>query len=435
MNILALLLLLQVQPEPDQVSRRQGEVDLKAQFKVEYARRLPGDVRTLADRLLASAVSGEIRDPGMRYAAFTEARNAFLRLSDIPAAYETAGKLASVFDVDVVAERGTLLSKASQGAQGDALSYVANLYFQLASQAADLDRYDEAIKFLSSSESSAALCKDIPLRDSATYWRGVFETFRLAFQKSKKSDVDMGRWLCFFRQDWKGGLSFLAGGTDQLSDVAKVELEGKTSVEDVVRLADLWWESAAKEKSVQVRDSCRAHSIAIFSSVNGAGDVWGARFADRRRIFGRDSLGDRLECVPGVSRRTKGVELAAAIGDGRCQIGYFNGRPAAKTGIAETGPCAYFSVSDLWVSAGAMVEVSVEYVDGTSILAMGITETKGVKSPDSIQMGGTGVWKVFLAKVPAEAFSNGIHGVDFRMVSTGKDPCIIGRVSIKKVQR
>jgi hypothetical protein len=434
MNVLLLIVAIQLQPEPDAAARKQGEADLKGQFKIEYARRLPGDVRALAARLLEGASSGEFREPGMRYSAFAEARNLYLRVGDIPEAFKSVDAMASVFSVDVVAEKTSFLSRASSGASGDALSYVANLYFAAASQALALERFEDAQKLFSACESSASLCKDFQLRDSASYQRSVCEAFKGALQRSKKGDVDMGRWLCFFKGDWAGGLLPLSAGTDDLAAAAKLEISGLASVEASVRAADLWWESVSKEKPGQVKDSARAHAIDLFSKVSGAGNTWIERFSERRRIVERERFGDRVECVPGVKLRSRGVELMPEIGDGRCQIGYFNGRPSVRTGVTETGPCVYFNVSDAWLQKGVTLEVSVDYFDAGGTLTMGVSEVKGVKPPEGVQMGVSSSWKTYVAKVSSDAFINGIHGADFRMVVTGKEG-YIGRVSIRKAAK
>lgn len=434
MNILLLIAVIQLQPEPDASVRRQGEADLKSQFKAEYARRLPGDVRALAARLIESASAGELREPGMRYSAFVEARNLYLRTGDIPEAFKSIDVMASVFSVDVVTEKTVFLSRASSGSAGDGLSYVANLYFSAASQALALERFDDAQKLFSACESSASICKDFQLRDSAVYQRSVCEAFKVSLQRSKKGDVDMGRWLCFFKGDWAGGLLPLSAGTDDLAAAAKLEVSGLASAEDSVRVADLWWESVSKERPGQVKDSVRAHAIDLFSKVSGAGSTWIERFLERRRIVERERFGDRVECVPGVRLRVRGVELMPEIGDGRCQIGYFNGRPAARTGVAETGPCVYFNVSDTWLQRGVFLEVSVDYFDAGGTLTMGVSEVKGVKPPEGVQMGTSGTWKTYVARVSSDAFVNGIHGADFRMVVTGKEG-YIGKVSVKKAAK
>lgn len=61
---------------------------------------------------------------------------------------------------------------------------------------------------------------------------------------------ELGQWYCFEREDWRRGLPHLADGTNAaLAELAEQELRHRpTTVDEQLKLADAWWDFAAKAR-------------------------------------------------------------------------------------------------------------------------------------------------------------------------------------------
>lgn len=66
------------------------------------------------------------------------------------------------------------------------------------------------------------------------------------------ANLTLGRWYCLAKGKWEQGLPYLAKGSDQeLADLAQRELQGVTSSQAQVELADGWWELGERAGSMQ----------------------------------------------------------------------------------------------------------------------------------------------------------------------------------------
>lgn len=427
MKVLLILLASQI-PQPDADSMKQAESKLKSMFQAEYARKTPGDLRELAVLFRQNASSGYFQEPGMRYVAFREAASMFVKIEEPWEATRCAESMGQVFSVDVFREKQSILSKVSAAPGSELQSSVAHLTYQLAFEAAYADRFDEAAKLFSSADSMAAQCRDPGLREACAAARQLLDSRRSAFQKSRAGGVDLGRWLCLFKGAWEEGLPNLAQGKDKAAEAARLELSGTASP---LQISDAWWEAASKEKGVP-REAMRAR--ALLSASKDAGLSVAAVTSDRASAFDVERYGDKVECIPGVAQRTSGMVLMPEIGDGRCVVGYSRGVPSLKTGLKETGPCAYFKVSSGWVAGAKTVEISVEYLDSSGSIYLNAAEVSGYVTPPVVQMGGTNSWKTYTARVPAASLSGALHGADWRVVTTGPG-LVVRRATARKISK
>jgi hypothetical protein len=133
--------------------------------------------------------------------------------------------LGKAFDEAVAAERYDVARQVGKLAEASALKTRV---------AAAREEVDEKLTHLKQLEADYAKVKDA-----------------LAVLETEPADPDanlaVGKYRCFVRGDWDGGLSNLAlGGDATLKTLAEQELAQPDTAADQVKLADGWWELAEK---------------------------------------------------------------------------------------------------------------------------------------------------------------------------------------------
>jgi formylglycine-generating enzyme required for sulfatase activity len=102
--------------------------------------------------------------------------------------------------------------------------------------------------------------------------RAAHDRVAASLEKLKTSPDDpaanlaVGSYLCFSRSDWEQGLGPLARSSDaNLKQVATLELSRPKASEDVIRLADRWWEIAAKQPDT-IRSAIHQHAASFYKT-------------------------------------------------------------------------------------------------------------------------------------------------------------------------
>jgi hypothetical protein len=245
----------QRKPLPPEEELDAAKQRLKAAFGSDVAKAMkPSEKLALAKQLLEAA-KGEQSD-SVKYVVLQAARRLAIGGNDAGLALSLAADLASEFEIEnvaLVAETITDLAKADlpsaeqekvvdaalktarealeneQGSAADSLSLVA---LTMANRAKDTARRKAAKG----------------MRDEALRFKEVLGEYQAAKEllavdeNDAKSNLVVGKFLCFERQDWIRGREHLAkSGDEKLAAAAKLE-NAASSAREMLAAADAWFE-------------------------------------------------------------------------------------------------------------------------------------------------------------------------------------------------
>ncbi len=218
-------------------------------------------MRSFARVLLARA-SEERENVALQFVILRDARDIAARSGDAMLAFDVIDALAAVFDVKSTEMKEQALETARRSAREEEdLESIAEACMRLARDAFALDDYDRAKKFLRTGQTAARKVTDtshtsrfrIALRQVARVQRSYRDARRAidrleADASLPDANLEAGRFYCFVKGAWRRGLRLLSHGVDErLAEVAKKELaalERQPAIDDLPRLADLWFEAA-----------------------------------------------------------------------------------------------------------------------------------------------------------------------------------------------
>jgi len=144
--------------------------------------------------------------------------------------------------------------------------------------------YPTAAKILSSARPAAAsepaLASIVQQRLAAVEMLRIAQDRVAPFVEKLKTAPDdpaanlaVGKFLCFSKHEWETGIPLLARGSDpSLKHLATLEISRPSAADDMVRIADGWWDLAAKESGAMKRDMRGRAAVwykTALSSVNG----------------------------------------------------------------------------------------------------------------------------------------------------------------------
>jgi hypothetical protein len=256
-------------PVPDEATLKKTETELRELLKSDYKSTDSSDRRTLAKKLLESAVKSE-SDPAAFYVVLREAADIAAQAEDLATAFAAVDRLAARFDVEPCGLKVDALAAARKAARRtDALSKIAVAGIRASREARGADRLDAALRALKEAEAAAKGAKDAalskPIADEARLIAAAKKdladveearTKLAGAPDDAKANLTLGRWLAFEKGKPKEALPYLAKGSDKrLSEAAKLDLEGF----DALRVGEAWMKLAADPKlprTVVLERSC-----------------------------------------------------------------------------------------------------------------------------------------------------------------------------------
>ena len=199
--------------------------------------------------------------------------------------FTAADQMAAMYEIDALSVKSDAALKVSlRGDSPAAAAENVKAAMELIDPLLDAQEYPMATKILSSARPAAA---SEPALASIVQQRfAAIEMLRIArdrvapsMEKLKTAPNDpaanlaVGKYLCFSKHEWEAGIPLLARGSDPaLKHLATLEISRPTAGDDIVRIADGWWDLAAKESGAIKRDM-RARAAVWYqpalSSVNG----------------------------------------------------------------------------------------------------------------------------------------------------------------------
>jgi hypothetical protein len=247
-------------------------------------------------------------DPARKFALLVLAERLALEARATSAALDVLARRAALFDIDALASRHALLAKV---ARADDIRPDALLFEHVAAtarQAVAADRYDLADAAADLAETLAkAIEKDEKIRtaesrrkreppptpvaaklvaDATSLRKDVRERRRQAFEYTVARDKlaafpddadaaeTVGRYLCFVKRDWPGGLAVLARGRNEgLRNLAAREValskEPQVAVTSRLKLANEWWKLAEAGDALapEQAEAIKAHASGIYRQI------------------------------------------------------------------------------------------------------------------------------------------------------------------------
>lgn len=279
------------QPLPDAASVK-AALELVRQAYEDDFKAAATDPEPLIRKLLAAAE--ETQDPASDYVLLLEAEKAAVAGGAVASAMEAVEARAKQFEIDgLLARAETIADCLTPKARADVglLKVLWDHAVETAERGLEQEALPQARKAAEAADKVARALvaagrarKDEVLvaeaENNQTLARGLAKTiarrtgllaeYRKAADKlasdadDPKANCIVGRYLCFERDAWTGGLPALAKGDDaELAAAAKRELElfaaddKQPEARDVLGLADMWWQASEA-------DAARRHAAAFY---------------------------------------------------------------------------------------------------------------------------------------------------------------------------
>ena len=217
---------------------------------------IPGR-RKLTESLLTMAEKSA-DSPVDQFVLLVAAMDAGAEAVNLPLAFRAIDRLAKGFDVDGLPLKGEIAAKLSpKPGAADLAEENAKAAMTVVDQLAAEEDFVTASKICAAiaplAAKNPALRTEIQFQQrELTLRREAAEKFALHNEKLKASpedpaaNLEVGRYLCFYRWNWKAGLVNLTHGSDQtLRAIAERELASAETTEAQSALADAWWDQAS----------------------------------------------------------------------------------------------------------------------------------------------------------------------------------------------
>ena len=292
--------------------------------------------------------------PAERYMLLMKGAEIAAAAGDLNLSLQGIDTLGVDYDIDVLAAKQKQVDKFLAAAKTEQLADATPAVEQLIDQAAAADRYDIAIA--SSTTASNAVAKlQAATRKEAEKWlsrrRRELRLLEPIYASAKKSqatlektptdpeaNLTVGRWRCFYKGDWDGGLPLLVnGGEDKLRALAQRELKAPTGADQQVELADAWLDFSEKQEQIARR---QIKARAVYWYKKAVPGLTGLAKDKAEKRLAAASATDELDCA------VKEYALEA-------------GKPSVQLIRSNSGFCCLSSVSGRFEGYGEGIGVHV----------------------------------------------------------------------------
>jgi hypothetical protein len=269
-------------PIPGAAEQAHSRDLLKAAFANQLKDKSAAGRRKLAGALLAE-VPKAADNPSDEFVMLGGAIEASKEAGSLHLCFEAADAMATDYDVDAPAIKLDAALKTNfRGDSPAASAENARSAIELIDVLLAADDFQLASKILSLARPAAAGDPEVApmiqqrgkLIDSL---RATHDRMAIVAEKLKSSPDDpganlaYGSYLCFNKGQWESGLPMLAKGSDaKLKELAGLEIARPKSADEVTRLADGWWDAAAKQPEA-VRGEVLWHAASFYeTALDGA---------------------------------------------------------------------------------------------------------------------------------------------------------------------
>lgn len=303
-------------PVPEEADLAEVKKLVKEVYKDQYNRRGPEERRAFAESLLDDA-KGQISDPNSRYVMLCEARDLAIQVAMVETAMEAAKEIARTFKVDPEETYLAAISDLRATVRTtNAFEAASDAAIELVDQAIQSGNLDVATKAADFAETYATGAKDMQriavarsrratVKDQST----AYLEMKIAQDKLRSSPDDpqskytVGSYMCLYLNDWDQGLALVAEGSDEAwAQAAKADLANPVDLNEMVKVADNWWELGQKKPS-QKRQFMKRSEFWYELAVSAADGLLAAKIAKRLEQIQSEKTGAGIETVSEATRR------------------------------------------------------------------------------------------------------------------------------------
>jgi hypothetical protein len=238
----------------------------------------PEEKAALAKKLLQAGID-EQKDMAGKYALLMQAKDTAVSAGELDSALASLAELDKSFQFDVLRLKADTLASLDKTATTSAVHKAINARSnQALDEAVRLDRYDLAKKFSDLALASARKANDPSLVLAATNCATEVTAIELAYRDVAKvlpvldkmptdpaANLQVGKYRCFMKGDWDGGLAMLALGSDPIiKQLAAKELEGLPDADAQASVGDGWWDLADKQQGI-ASQRIRSHAASFYT--------------------------------------------------------------------------------------------------------------------------------------------------------------------------
>ena len=232
------------------------------------------------------------------------------------------------YEIDALELKQKLLEKFITAAKPEQTADAIPVAEQLLDQAVGADRYETALVLATAASSAAAKSKIATrkeIEDRLSRRRHDIRIIEPIYAAAKKAqdvldknpadpdaNLAVGRWRCFYKNDWHDGLPLLAKCSDEkLRSLAAADLKSPTDGEQQIALADAWWNLAEKEAGI-ARDTVRLH----------AGDLYQAATPNLTSALKKADVEKRLAAIAGLRATAATANSSSGLVKPAAKIGF-----------------------------------------------------------------------------------------------------------------
>ena len=221
-------------------------------------------------------------DPVIRYMLLDMAIRISTESGDPDLTTEIIDDLSAQFDVDDLPLRVAAVNlwkkQAKKIYRGEALLQIRlillDLILPLAERAESEDRYGMAAELYDFASKQANRERQIDLRKrglalqkKARVHDGMMKRVKelespgedLSIEDIAEKHLILGTYWCFEIDDWQQGLVHLAAsGSEELSEIAQLDLDSQTTPEDAESVGDRWWELKPTPRFSKYKDQLKS---------------------------------------------------------------------------------------------------------------------------------------------------------------------------------
>lgn len=257
-------------PIPNLAEQKEKRKFIQGIYKEEASKARkssPSEYREFARKLLQVGTSTR-EDVTGRYVLYQLAIEVASQIGDIDTVFEAIEQMAKEFQIDALTMKSQAVEKALKARLSiEKRKTLLMRALKLIDQLVAADQFADALKLSTSLLAAARKYRDAALMKRLMLHKKEIVEMGKVYTKAKKelakldqsptdpaANLAVGKYRCFYKDDWAGGLMNLALGSDpKLKTLAKMELQNPTDAKQQVALGNGWWELIELEKGTPQR--------------------------------------------------------------------------------------------------------------------------------------------------------------------------------------
>lgn len=291
-------------PLPDAARLAQCEARIRRTFALQLGASKNAPKQLAAAELVRQSAAAE--DPAMQLASLRVAALLAAEAGDFPLAMQICQKMGDRFQMDSLPVKAELLAQAVTYARTPAKKVeLAAVCVKTGFEALAADDYDSGTKLTEAAKASIQDCGDSRLVQEAGFLDAEMTRCRDAFARVKPFEavrrsnpddpeacLEVGKFLCFAKNDWEAGLPLMAHATNaSLKMVLATEInQNPKTPEQKIALATSWRELAG---SAPVQDKTFYQQRARYWYLKGL-----AAYKKQDRDLVRQQWNDSIQSLP-----------------------------------------------------------------------------------------------------------------------------------------